>query len=652
MKKFLVSFLMLLLLGSSLAWGAITVSGTITVEATDAEKSELSGLKLIVGLFMGGKDVSMLQEFSLPASTYTLSSYFGGDIFFGIGSDKKMAYDDNYKSNHWVIVDENGQELNPMTLNLKADAEVNLTIKYKSTPKASLIGKVLEGGDCLAGVFVSLSNGMGGIELQTTQSDPDKYSDKVGCSIGYEFTNLELGTYTLRYSKEGYSGKSQTVEITEAGETIAPEVTLEAEPLNYKFSGTLSYTNADDETVYVQGAAITAYDGAGEEAEVLGTPVQTDGEGAWEMTLLCTIGTTVYFGAEHPDIEVAGRAAAQAANYMGKNEVTINCTPKPVEPIDPPVVEKDSFDLHLLVNDAEMGTVTGDGRYEENTEVTIKAIPNEGYVFQAWKTQDGETEISKNAEYRFILSSDSTLKAFFAAKPVDPVDPVDPPVVKDSVTLTLEMNDTTMGMVQGKGKYEKGQQVTIKAVPNEGYEFRIWMEGDMVISMTAEYTFVLDADRTFTAMFVAQFVQNDSATLTLEVNDAKMGKVEGAGKYANNTEVTIKATANEGYVFVAWISGNDTVAKTAEYKLTLVSDSTLTAVFALKTSNEELEQAAWNVFAENQTIVLCSKAACQYDVYNMAGTLVEHVKTNANEYRIAVNNSGMYIIRRISATGI
>ncbi|MDE5574114.1 MAG: carboxypeptidase regulatory-like domain-containing protein [Bacteroidales bacterium] len=301
----------------------------------------------------------------------------------------------------------------------------------------------------------------------------------------------------------------------------------------------------------------------------------------------------------------------------------------------------DSALLTLEVNDATMGTVEGARKYKKGTEVTIKAIPNEGYVFEAWKA--GETEISKNAEYRFILNSDSTLKAFFAAEPVGPVE-------KDSFDLTLNV-DTKMGMVEGAGKYKKGTEVTIKATANAGYDFVAWVSGNDTVAKTTEHKVVMTQDSTLTAVFVSNGTQVDSVVLTLNC-DAKMGKVEGAGKYEKGSEVTIKATANTGYNFVAWVSGNDTVAKTAEYKLTLVSDSTLTAVFALKTANEELEQAAWSVYAESQTIVLRSKAACQYDVYNMAGALVKRAKTNANEYRIAVNNSGMYIIRRISATGI
>ena len=89
----------------------------------------------------------------------------------------------------------------------------------------------------------------------------------------------------------------------------------------------------------------------------------------------------------------------------------------------------------------------------------------------------------------------------------------------------------------------------------------------------------------------------------------------------------------------------------------MTDDRVITAVFAAKqprpnTANEDREQAAWSAYAENGQIVLRSNAACRYDVYNMAGVLVKCAQANANEYRIGVDNSGMYIVRRITSTGI
>ena len=64
-------------------------------------------------------------------------------------------------------------------------------------------------------------------------------------------------------------------------------------------------------------------------------------------------------------------------------------------------------------------------------------------------------------------------------------------------------------------------------------------------------------------------------TVSLSANPSDGGTVSGAGKYAQGTEVTISAKANEGYAFSSWSDG----VTSASRKITLNSDVTLTANF-------------------------------------------------------------------------
>ena len=70
-----------------------------------------------------------------------------------------------------------------------------------------------------------------------------------------------------------------------------------------------------------------------------------------------------------------------------------------------------------------------------------------------------------------------------------------------------------------------------------------------------------------------------AATITLNVNDAAMGTVEGAGDAAVGGNATIKAIPALGHSFVCWMNGTDTVATTAEYTFKVEKDVTLTAHF-------------------------------------------------------------------------
>lgn len=60
---------------------------------------------------------------------------------------------------------------------------------------------------------------------------------------------------------------------------------------------------------------------------------------------------------------------------------------------------------------------------------------------------------------------------------------------------------------------------------------------------------------------------------------AENGTVEGDGDYAEGTEVTLTATAAEGYEFVNWTSGETEVSTANPFTFTVTSDTTLVANF-------------------------------------------------------------------------
>ena len=60
---------------------------------------------------------------------------------------------------------------------------------------------------------------------------------------------------------------------------------------------------------------------------------------------------------------------------------------------------------------------------------------------------------------------------------------------------------------------------------------------------------------------------------------AENGTVEGAGEYEEGAEATLTATANEGYEFTCWTSGEDTVSTANPYTFTVTEDLALVANF-------------------------------------------------------------------------
>lgn len=70
------------------------------------------------------------------------------------------------------------------------------------------------------------------------------------------------------------------------------------------------------------------------------------------------------------------------------------------------------YTLTALSADETMGTVDGGGSWVENTEVTLTALPNEGYLFDHWNDND-----TTNPRL-VILTSDTTFTAYFVVDPV------------------------------------------------------------------------------------------------------------------------------------------------------------------------------------------------------------------------------------------
>ena len=129
----------------------------------------------------------------------------------------------------------------------------------------------------------------------------------------------------------------------------------------------------------------------------------------------------------------------------------------------------------------EDGSVISTGTYHYGDHVTVPAEPE----------KDG------NAEYTYVFAGwtptvsdvirDATYTATFTA-------------VKNKYTLTLAVNDETMGQILGAetGEYEYGTELTITATANTGYKFVGWADDE---TLPAERTVTITDNVTLTANF-------------------------------------------------------------------------------------------------------------------------------------------------------
>jgi len=128
---------------------------------------------------------------------------------------------------------------------------------------------------------------------------------------------------------------------------------------------------------------------------------------------------------------------------------------------------------------------------------------------------------------------------------LDKIEVGDAPLYAVNATATPEGN----GTINGMGEYAEGQQVTLTAQSETGYEFARWEDNDgNTLSTENPYSFVMPAEEVnITAVFeTGQYV------LTVKVFPAEGGSATGAGTYSFNEQVTVEATAADGYLFSNW----------------------------------------------------------------------------------------------------
>lgn len=174
------------------------------------------------------------------------------------------------------------------------------------------------------------------------------------------------------------------------------------------------------------------------------------------------------------------------------------------------------YTVTLNVDD-EMGRVVGAGSYSYGETITIVALANEHYHFVKWS--DGD-----ESDVRIIPITDNiTLKAEFAPNMYE---------------LVLNCNSEE-GRVIGAGSYEYGKEVTIVAMPNSGYHFVKWSDGDK----NDVRTIVIESNITLTAEF--------ALNVSVDVEELKASNI-----VAYSQHQTLYVEGVEGMYYVLDMTGN------------------------------------------------------------------------------------------------
>ena len=336
----------------------------------------------------------------------------------------------------------------------------------------------------------------------------------------------------------------------------------------------------------------------------------------------------------------------------------------------------DSVTVYTVSAIAENGTVTGTGIYTLGDTVTLTAIANDGYTFLRWT--DGVTDSVRT----IVVTADVEVEAVFAS---------------NAVTLYTVSAVAENGKVEGIGQYQAGDTATLTAVANDGYRFLYWSD-NLTDSVR---TVVVTSDTTFTALFISDSVEvytiavvaengtvtgagiyaaGDTVTLTATpkagyrfvqwsdnttanpyvfnvISDVMLtaqfepvqymvmaignnGTVTGGGVYNAGTAITLTAAPNIGYRFIGWSDGNTDNPR----NVVVNSDLALTALFEAITAIDDEAEAAVNIFAFGNTIVV-ENATDDIFVFDANGRLVAMDRAIDQRTEIQIANTGVYIVK-------
>ena len=205
------------------------------------------------------------------------------------------------------------------------------------------------------------------------------------------------------------------------------------------------------------------------------------------------------------------------------------------------------------------------GNYPVGYTLNAYAYPNEGYRFVGWS--DGVTESERTIHVQGAMS----ITAQFEALAV--------------YTVAVQAYEGGWIYVSGEmssydvsytGQWYEDSQMTIYASAAQGYSFYQWSDG----VTNAQRTVTVNSNINLTAIFMP------NRHLTLAVNDIVMGGISVAGDYSyadgvyttvHGASLTLTAQPNQGYRFVGWSDGVQTVQRV----VTMTDDIALTAIFEL-----------------------------------------------------------------------
>ena len=233
-----------------------------------------------------------------------------------------------------------------------------------------------------------------------------------------------------------------------------------------------------------------------------------------------------------------------------------------------------SHTVTVKVNPSEGGTVSGGGKYNYGTTVTLTATANDGYVFTSSSWTGLPTGATTNGNTAsFTVTGDVSVTANFTK-------------VK-TYTVNASSNNNTLGTVKAPTGVAEGGSVTFTATPETKAVFVKWKIGEKEYTDSVVTINNVQADITAEATF-----REKEGTVTFASASTSQGTVSSAGGTVYYSgEATSTATPKTGYKFKDW-TVSSTGTENTDYKISTGSKTSPTIGVKILTDGKEVTLTA------------------------------------------------------------
>lgn len=176
---------------------------------------------------------------------------------------------------------------------------------------------------------------------------------------------------------------------------------------------------------------------------------------------------------------------------------------------------------------------------QRGSTFTYLAIPDEGWKFSRWESN--LFGVYTEPEVTFTVTEGSTVGSFFDR-------------IETSASLDISVDGKgTTNPTPGTYMHTKGENITLEAIPDEGYIFEKWVDPYLGTFTSPKITFEIKRDTRFIAYFKEKTSEIYKVNISTEGNGITTPQ-PGVYDYIQNSQIELKAEPNRGWKFEKWWS--------------------------------------------------------------------------------------------------